>query len=205
MNLRVDLILESEQRSGSIVNPKSVLRIVAILIPLILVGLFVQQFLTAARLRREMENLSLTWDTARPQQEKARQMIEGFQAQGDIRKELQGWQLSRIRWNEQLIGLVRVVPENVQLFSFSMNQSQRLIEEKTPARAYTTSMRGKAVGPTAEMSIRALERRLASEPPFEDVVAAVTVPEYGADTSPGASRDDRVFRIDSRYEEQPFE
>ncbi|MDA0990999.1 MAG: hypothetical protein O3A51_09635, partial [Verrucomicrobia bacterium] len=163
------------------------------------------QFAVADGLRRELNDLTLSWETAQPQQEKARAMIEGFRVQGEIRKEMEGWAQSRLAWHEQLIGLLEITPENIQLQSLSINQVLRLFEESSPARYISMRLDGRAIGTEAERSVRALEQSLSTAPAYTSLIAKVSVPQYGADQSPGAKKEDRSFQIACEYAERQFE
>jgi len=205
MNLRVDLILESEQRSGSWLNPKSLLRMCSILVPVLVVAFLAMNFLAVDKLRRDLEDLQMDWDVTQPQWEKAKTLIDEFQSHREIAKEIQGWRLSRINWTGQLLGLMENVPANIKLDTLSVGHSLRLVDDKKPARAYTLATRGRAVGEDAQESVKALEKALRGAPAFTSVTAEVTVPLFAADTSPDADPEDRVFEIRCAYKEQLFD
>ena len=134
MNLRVDLILEDEQRSGSLLNAKSIIRLATIIVPLVIVGLLAWQVLIVAGLKYELNGLIMDWEIKKPQSEKAKMLTEEFTTHASILSELEGWRRSRIAWSDQVGQLMLIAPENVQLQDLNMNQALALFEEKMPAR-----------------------------------------------------------------------
>jgi hypothetical protein len=205
MNLRVDLILDTEQRSGSLLNAKSLTRLATIAVPAIVLLILGWQVLGVMGLKKELNNLIMDWEVKKPQSEKARTLSEEFQTHKAILSELEGWKRSRLAWNDQLGEIVKIAPENVQLQSLSVIQRLKIFEETTQAREYSLSMQGKAVGREAETSVRSFEQQLSGAPAFTAVVDEVSVPEYAADPSSDAGRDDRVFSIQSKYKMQTFQ
>ncbi|MDA0577216.1 MAG: hypothetical protein O3B24_03860 [Verrucomicrobia bacterium] len=195
MNLRVDLILETERRSGSVVSSKGVVRIISVIVPLLLVGYLGAQFLWANQLRQDLEGLQQSLESAKPQQERAKALIAEFKSHKDIGQELKGWELTRVNWSDQLQGLMQIVPPNVQLSDLRVSQSIQLSKIEHPARLFALTLKGKAVGDDAERSVKRLENALQIEPVFTGLVQRVSIPVYGADTSPDAKRGDRVFAI----------
>jgi hypothetical protein len=204
MNLRVDLILESEQRSGSLVTAKGALRIISIVVPVILLGVLAAQLLFLSQLKQELANNQLSFENAQPQQEKAKVLIAEFQTHRDLQNEFAGWNHSRLAWSQQLLGLMSTVPTNIQLQEISSSQTLQLTNDK-PARLFVLNLRGKSVGAEAEQSVKHLESELLDAPPFHALTASVEVPVYGASAEPAADRDDRVFQIVCHYAQRVFQ
>ncbi|MCE9614996.1 MAG: hypothetical protein K8T26_12010 [Lentisphaerae bacterium] len=204
MNLRVDLILDTEKRSGSLVTSKGALRILSVVVPVILLGILAGQFLIVSQLNQELTGIKLTYDSALPQQEKAKALIAEFQTHRDLQAEFTGWSHSRMAWSEQLQGVMTVVPTNIHLQELTSAQTLQLTNDK-PARLFTLTMRGTAVSSEAEQSVKSLESRLITAPAFTSLTASVTVPVYGANTEPGANRDERVFQIVCQYAQRVFQ
>jgi hypothetical protein len=205
MNLRVDLILPTEQRSASPLSPKSLLRIVLIVVPAALVLYLISQFLVVKQLDRDLRDLRLSFETAKPQQERARQLMTEFEAHRRIETELQGWRNSRIAWHEQLTGVLQEVPAGIQLEQLNISQRMALNEEQHGMRTFLLTMRGKAVGDTAEADVRRLESEFSDGPVFGQLTERVEVPQYGADMSSDASRNDRVFQMTCEYKARAIE
>ena len=204
MNLRIDLILDTEQRSGSLLNAKSLTRLVSILVPLLAAGLIAWQLFIVVGLRKQLNDLILDWEIKQPQSEKAITLTKEFESHKSILRELEGWKKSRIAWNDQISQIMKITPENIQLQTLTMHQVLSLYKKTSPARMYALSLAGKATGRTAEKSVRGFEQKLQSSSAFTGVVEKVTVPQYGEDPSADADRDDRIFQIETDYEVQTF-
>lgn len=205
MNLFVDLILESERRSASVINPKMVVRVLSVSVPIIIAILLAIQALYVGQLRRDLATVKLSRDSAGMQQNRARDLIKEFQSHRAIQEELSGWTNSRVAWHENLGVLMTVVPTNVQLRALNVGQTLQLREDQVPLRLFTLNLGGRAVGSGAEPSVRTLEDALRSTPPYSSMVTNLTVPLYGADTTAGAQRDDRVFEISCQFFPRAFQ
>jgi len=206
MNLRVDLILESEQRSGSIFSPKSLLRIVTAVVPAILVILVAFAVLSVMRLKGEESALQARWDIAEPKKQAALKLEQQLAANRRILEELKGWKNSHIDWHAQLVGLQEQIPPRVQLSALTINQSLDVIDDKTPARMFAMEIEGRAIGLSAERDVQHLKERLSKTEPFAAAMVenGVQVPVYGADPSATANRQDRVFKIRCVYMPREF-
>lgn len=205
MNLRVDLILESEQRSGSIVTVKSLVRIVSILVPLIVVLLLSWQAYGVVRIKSELRSTEARWQSVEPLEKKAKELAQERQANEDQLAQLNGWRKSHIDWNAHLLQLFHSVPENIQLQNLRVSQALQVTSNKAPARVFTLELRGKAFGAEAESSVNSFKRLLSDDPAFTNDLIKVEVPLFGADTAAGAGKNDRVFEIRCGYRERLFE
>lgn len=206
MNLRVDLILESEQRSGSVVNLKSTMRIASIVGPIILLFIAGSVFTNARRLNTELNMLEGQMEIAGPKQEAAAELKEDLATNLGILNELEGWQKSHIDWNEQLLGLQREVPATIQLNVLRISQALQLIDNRIPARVFTLVLKGKAVGKDAEHDVDYLQRRLLKAPAFSSVMEKVEIPPGGfrAVIEKDGSKSDRIFQLDCMYQARTF-
>ena len=205
MNLRVDLILESEQRSGSIITVKSLVRIVSILVPLVVGLLLAWQAYGLVRIKTELRSTEARWQSVEPLEMKAKKLAQERQANEDQLAQLNGWRKSHMDWHAHLLQLFHSVPENIQLQNLRISQALQVTSNKVPARAFTLELRGKAVGVEAESSVNSYKRMLLEGPAFSNDVTRVEVPLFGADTTAGAGKNDRIFEIRCSYRERLFE
>jgi len=203
MNLRVDLILESEQRSGSIINLKSILRISSIIFPSILAIIILFAFVNSIKLKNELAMYQGEMDIAGPKQEQAEKLHEQLMKNLNILKELESWNSSHINWNEQLLSLQREVPPKIQLTDLDLRQVLQIVDKKAAARVFTLTLKGKAKGATSEGSIHALYDTLKNSPAFSPFMANVEV-SGSQDTTKGADKNDRIFKIDCSYKPSKF-
>jgi len=205
MNLRVDLILASEQRSGSLLSLKSLLRIATIVGPLVLILIIGTAVLKTMKLTRKLNDLETQWQCEEPKKKRASELKKEVATNVALKEELEGWSKSHLDWHQQLLGLQRATADDIQLTSLRVSHAIQLVDdEKTPARVFAATMKGTALGEKAELSVRRLERLLAQAPAFSNIMDRVEVSKYGADTRSGASKSDRVFEINCTYETLKF-
>jgi hypothetical protein len=205
MNLRVDLILESEQRSASLISQKSLIRIVSIVVPVVIIVFMALQVTRLLAVKSEEKAVEARWLTTEPLEKKAGELAGVRRANDALLAELEGWSKSRVRWNEQLVALMTVVPTNIQLTELRIGQTFQVIQDKVPARVFAMSLKGMAYGAEAESSVKKLEQIFSQDASFSNVIQKVEVPMYGAANTEGAGKDDRVFEIRCSYRERTFE
>ena len=205
MNLRVDLILETERRSASVLSLKGFVRIVLIVIPLVILLLIGNEIMDLMTLRNEVNAQETEWRMAGPKEKKAGELAVQYQLNLAMRKELDGWRNSRLDWHQQLSAIMTETPTNVQFQSLSVGHAFQLIEDKTPARVFSMELRGRASGADAEAGVRQIEHRLTQGPAFSNLTRKVEVPQYGADAAKGADKNDRIFVITCGYRERKLE
>lgn len=205
MNLRVDLILLTEQRSASVINRKMLIRLTTIVVPLLLITLTAMQVLSFLSVRADAGAKETEWKILEPKQEAALRRRGEFDANRLIQKELDGWRKSHANWHEQMVALVCETPGNIQIRSLTLIQVLQLIDKKTPVRSFSMVLGGKAVGTEAEQNVQELNRRLMSAPSFGGSITNAEVQQFGADKAKDADKQDRVFEILCRYRERKFE
>ncbi|MFO7871499.1 MAG: hypothetical protein R6V03_08720 [Kiritimatiellia bacterium] len=204
MNLRVDLILEAEQRSGSVVSLKSLTRIAAFAVPLLLIVIggcvAMDIYGSGARARLLLQQKK----EAEPKQKAAIALRGKMHENQNALRELKGWEKSRIDWSCRMRALQMLVPPSIQFKSLRVSHSLRIHENKVPARLYKLEISGMARGPTAESGVKTLHSRLGSAEPFSEEVEERSL--HGRrDTSAGAGPEDRVFEITCQYKPMLFE
>ena len=199
MNLRVDLILPTEQRSGNPVSVKSLGRMASIIVPLIIVVIVAKIVWTGIQEERDFRTLKQDLELTKPVHAHAVELMETFKVNREVKNELTYWASSRLSWNEQVLGLMQIVPTNVQLMSFRASEKLNLIDDKMPGRQITVSIRGRAVNGDAEESVKFLVEQLENTPPFGYGVISNVVMDGRADVSPGAAPTDRTFDIKCTY------
>lgn len=206
MNLHVDLILDTEQRSSSVFSVKSLIRFASIVGPIVVVLLVASAVFGFLRLKRQVDDLEVRWKASEPRKLSALRYRQQLAANKKIMKELEGWQAAQLPWHSQLIAVQREIPKTVQLHRMLINQTLQLINNRTPTRSFVMAIDGRALGDTAENDIQSLKSRLEHGRPFVGVVkeGGVEVPVYGADPTPGADKADRIFKIHCIYENKPF-
>ena len=198
MNLRVDLILDDERRSGSVVSIKSLGRIGSILGPVIVLALIFKLVWSAHQMNVDFQALKDDLEITKPRHSQAIELMDTFKQNRAVREELVGRAKSRLDWNEQILGFMQVVPKNVQLRTLRANEKQSLINDRVPARDFTLAMSGLAVNADAEEGVKTFVEYLKSSPPFANSISNVVM-DGRADASPGAEPTDRIFDISCKY------
>lgn len=206
MNIRVDLILESEQRSASVVNVKSMIRISSISVPAILLVIAASIVVNMMTLNSELKMLEGEMQAIGPKQEAAEILSKGFAVNREMLNELEGWHKSHIDWHEQLLAMQKEVPAEIQLSALRISHQFDLIDKKIPARAFTVVLEGNTTGERAEFSVQRLKRGLEDSPALSSAVQknGVEVSRYEAVTEKGAAKDDRIFQIKCEYQSRRF-
>ncbi len=204
MNLRVDLILPSEQRSGSILSPKSLTRIASIVLPTIIVvviAIFGYQYL---KLRGQVKNLEEAWESAKPKEARAGEVRQQLARNRKILEEIEGWNKSNIDWHWVLLGLQKQVPDNIAFTSLTLNHSLKTVQDE-PTRLYSILFSARAEGRDAEYTIRSFEGALEQAEPLKDFLESADVVRgsYREDTTT-ANEFDRVFRMSCKFKPRAF-
>lgn len=204
MNLRVDLIVEAEQRSARFFSVKTISRIAALIVPLFFGSLVLTEISKSFQLRDELSDIETDWDITKRRSDKAEELSQNFQVNRMIQSELKGWRNTHVDWHDQLTGILRHVPAEVQLTNLRISQLLQLMDERVPARIFTMTMKGRSVGASSEENVQHLEQRLRESEPFAALMKEVTVSSYGADLTEDADKDDRIFDIRCSYMEREF-
>lgn len=198
MNLRIDLILESEQRSASLLDLKALKRMGMIIGPAILILVLVFAILRATQQGRTLANLETKWQTEQPLVAEADKWQTELIKSRDIHNEFEGWRKSRIDWHEQIVKLAEITPAEIQLTGYRMTHA---LARGRPVRSFSVTLEGKTSGEDAEETVQNFLQRLENIPE----ISRVQIMDFRADTSPNAQRYDRVFRLECTYSERPIE
>jgi hypothetical protein len=202
MNYRVDLILAEEQRNATILNPRSLSRMATAVVVLLIGFVVFRSVFAFVSLQREVSRLQNRWDSFGPLSQKATQVREALTRNLETLDELKGWKETHLDWHTQIQPLARLVPPTVQLFTLGMQQT--LTTENGPARSFLLTVEGRSAGEQAGENVERLKTSLEADPAYSGLVKRVEVPLFTTDLTPGASKSDRRFRIQSIYAERHF-
>jgi hypothetical protein len=202
MNLRADLILATEQRSASLINPKSIGRIATIIVPLIVVLLIASVVMNTMNLGRRVRDAETQWLATEPKKEKAQKLSLQAKQNRTMLGEIEGWHEARVEWNAQLAAIQEDVSPQIQMNNLRISQVLKLVDDKIPSRIFTLDIAGKAVSAGAEHAVEAFQRRLLTAPVFSGRVQTVEISRFGADP---ANKNDRVFQLGCTYAPRQFE
>ena len=206
MNLRVDLILPTEQRSASIINVKSLARISMIVVPVILGLVIALAVMNMMRARSDLRDLEAQWKDAEPKKKAAAALRAELAVNLDLEKNLTGWTSSRFNWHEQLRGIQKEIPLElrIQLLTLTVNSSMFVVGN-TPARGASLTLRGLAFGENTEANVKILKASLLKSSTLSGAVDSVEITQFAANTSAGANKLDRIFQIDVLYKARKFQ
>ncbi len=210
MNLRVDLILESEQRSASVVSLKLLKRLAMIVVPalLILIAMFVM--LGTMRMGAQVSNLEAQWKALEPQRDAAQAGIREIGRNAAIVKALDSWPATKLTLHDQLAAIMRLTPETMQITQMTYNQTIA-VSARSRARTTTLRMQGKSKGLEedevedrfAEKNIELMASLFRTEEPFATLLSSVNMRGF-SDSSDGALPADRIFTLECEYHPRNF-
>ncbi|MFH1969717.1 MAG: hypothetical protein ABIJ53_05300 [Verrucomicrobiota bacterium] len=179
MNLQVDFLLDTERRSGSSVSQKFVVRLAAVIIPVIVFGLFavlIVAYQSSKHDRNVVEQEKIQID---PEYKKVVSLEKEYNNVRDLKAAIQGWSDSRLDAYRLLRGLQRSAPQTIQLTQLIFNEKVEAVGNVF-GRTAGIYMKGKVAGERPEASVQRLCQALKSEPPFPDIMAKVEVKRFAA-------------------------
>jgi hypothetical protein len=201
MNFRVDLILPSEQRSGSVLSIKSILRIVSIAVPSIILVLFALGIMSMLRLKNEYNLYKGEKDATEPREKTAVKVRGELGQNRGTLNEITGWSASHIDWHKQFQGLQLAVPEQIQFTGLKIDQS--LPVDSVPARVFSCTADGKTRGSTPQSDVQLLISQMKSQPLMAALLSQDSVRivpgSFGDDPDKNAPSHARVFTIAWEY------
>lgn len=198
MNLRVDLILETEQRSASIFNLKTMVRAVAILIPSIIVALFLVSFFGFWTLKSQVNDMKTEEEIKQPKVARADALRAEVDQNEAIKNELKGRRNSSLYWHRQFVELMKVIPAEMHFDSLRVTHSFGS-EANVTSRKFDMTISGKSKGANSEDNVLLMKRSLTVSEFFKEYMDPPAVPVFKADVDPDAKKTDRIFRIECSY------
>lgn len=197
MNLHINLLLKSEERSASRISRKFLIKAFAMFAGLLFLSLTVV-VLAGAR----SANQALLF----AEQEK-KQLESVFRTVNELRQELTSlqeltnaitiWAQTRPDWPLLLSGVQSVVPANIQLTRLTANENITVVDNM-PTRVATLYLQGKAAGEHSETDVQELEKSLKEKSPFNGIMESAQVKQFEAARNEG-QENMRVFDIECRF------
>jgi hypothetical protein len=201
MNFRIDFILQSEQRSASILSPKMILRITCVTIPLVLLTLGGLAGTKMWRTNSELASLEQQWAIDQPKQDAAI-ALQGLVAQN---KEMYA---ATLAWKKIHLDICKVLSEVIKETQANVQYETLRLGESLQAdgtRIYNIVIKGRSYGNEAETSVLSLRKKLSVNPYLDPLLVKVEVPVFKSDDTPGADPSVRIFQIDCLFEPRKFE
>jgi Tfp pilus assembly protein PilN len=207
MSLRVNLIREPEQRSGSSLNAKSFSRIASVVVPVALAILIAQQTLSSFMLSSQLNILESQWNAIEPKQKLAIKQTTRLNYNKMTIAELEGWAAARPSWSQTLAAIMQVVPETIQLTALRATlvipAGSPPPATSIPVRNYALSLDGVTRVHSAKEAVQLFEANLRQHPLLTPLLETVTVANFAADE---ASDDEssRIFTIQCKFKTLPI-
>lgn len=226
MNFRVDLILEEEQRSASVISFKLVLRLIAIVVPSLLLLVILWNIITFIPLRSKGKNAEqalLIFDKKKkgkledmpknpsPIVADTYKLIKGVDEVTTLRKnvnindsilrELEGWKKTHVNWNEHLSALQKIFPPELQLTTLMLGHSIQMGQRQDVNRQFTLLLNGNASGVNAEVYVQRLRKSITKTGPFTNILDEVEIKQFDQDPK---NSNNRLFIIECKYQPRFF-
>jgi len=200
MSLRVDLIEEGEQRSGSAINVKSVIRVGSIIIPAIILFAIGKFVLDRALIVSELRVMESRWETAEPKQEHALKLAGRLSFNRATLVEMDAWGKARIGWNRQILAIMESAPPLIQLTTLVISQERGSdASSSPPVRNFTVQADGKTSGKDSIQYVQKFKENIETHDATQNVIETVEVANYAANPESNAGQFDRIFQLECKY------
>jgi hypothetical protein len=201
--MHINLILETEQRSASLVQPHVLVRTLAGVVGA-LVFLAVFSFFSAYRnLSHEADRTIEEWRRTEPKYKAALQLRTDLSLRLDLHKEITGWRDTRLGWGEQLHALQTTVPPMIQLTDLQVSHDLFVMSNDVPARVYELRLSGRTSAAGSEVNVGEFAETL-HRTPLDGWIESAAIPP-GRFRQDSQVKTDRVFEIVCKYKPRRFE
>lgn len=202
MSLSVNLILNSERRSGSKISLRSILRISAIILPLVIALFIGQQVLSRLMLNSQLSVLESQWAAAEPKQNYANKQLARLNFNIQTEKELAAWKNTQQPWASYLTAIFKSVPEDIQLTAFRLSADSQTSPPSPPVRNAIATIDGFTTVANARELVINFQKQLQNHSLLGEMLQSVTVQKF--EGNPEARNDaTRVFTIQCRFKTVP--
>lgn len=206
MSYRINLILEEEQRSGSKLNAKSLVRISSIVLPALLIVLIVQQALSFFVLSGKLDILESRWSAIEPRQKEAARLAGRLNANTRTHSELTAWKDAKPMVYQQVFAVMETSSPALQLTSLRLDATlpDASAPPSPPKRQFTMSINGRTRHVNAMQVIEQFKDQLGKHRYVASLLESIDVSNFAADldSDDGASR---IFTVDYQLKTMPLE
>ena len=197
MNLQVNMILDSELRSGSSVRQKFVVQMLAAVVPILFLFVMIPLVFGSRAAKKNRLLVELERKQIRPNYIMVlnlRKELHNYQA---FLRDMEGWRDSRTVWHQALRSLQEIVPVNIQLTRLVVAEKVEVVDG-VPARITSVYIKGKVVGEKSEKDVEHLHQALKESQPFKSLMERVEVKRFAASRNAEESHV-RVFDIECAF------
>lgn len=200
MNLRVDLILPGEQRTASSVNVKGIIQIIAIVVPLILLVIVGNSWMSLSNLKSTEADKTATWADRKPKKDAAAKLREEVAVSGAMYTEIKGLNKSRLLVYKHLVILQKLVPDDMQIIRGLNVVFNPSALDGVAAKTYVISFEVQFPDPTGEgLKAKEFIKKIENAPALKDIIEPVLIEDFKASTMQGAGKHDRMCKITYKY------
>lgn len=203
-SLRVDVILESEQRSSSPVSIKSGLKIVGGLVIALFIGSVLFYVVRVKSAEKRLVDITAEWEMTGKVATRVKQEQQDLQGLTDIQNEIEGWTRARLLWHKHLADFQAIVPPTIQITSFQVDEQNPMAgagKNAHATRVFSLNLQGRAEGENPGQTVDNFLSALRSGPGFSNLVTDVGIK---VDTVPGDKTNHRVFTMNVKYVARDF-
>lgn len=218
MNFRVDLIQDTERRSASVISAKFLIRLAAILVPVIIVLSMTGLVLGMLKIQAVRDDMEQQWVDQEPKQKAAQALHAEVASNQQVLDEIEGWKKASLMWRDQLVELQKLVPKTIQLNDLRMTGRIEGYSEnprepnKPPHRFYALRFNGIMFGDinidNAENNdVKKMVEDIQASPVFSNVVKSAKVDRFDRpEAAAGGSQplNYLVFEISCDYKPRKF-
>jgi hypothetical protein len=202
--MRVNLMLDTEMRSASPVSLTMVVRTLAGALIVLFLLLVISLFTSFRALQNNVTYAGLAWKQTEPKYLEAVRLRSNLTHKVATLREIQGWRNTRIAWGGQLETLKSTIPPMVQMTELIVIQDLLLMSNNIPSRVFELRLAGRTGAVGSEASVSEFREALVSQPPFDKMIEAVTIPSGSFRQDP-VNKSDRAFEIVCKYRPKLFE
>ena len=201
--MHINLILETEQRSASLVQPRVLIRTMIGVVGVLLFLAVFSFFSSYSNLRHEADRTVDEWRRTEPKYKAALQLRTDLSLRLDLHKDITGWRETRLGWGEQLDALQTAVPPMIQLADLQVSHGLFVMSNDVPARVYELRLSGRTSAAGSEVNVGDFAETL-HRTPFDRWIESAVIPP-GRFRQDNQVKTDRVFEIVCKYKPRRFE
>ncbi|MBN1671712.1 MAG: hypothetical protein JXR37_11790 [Kiritimatiellae bacterium] len=209
MDLHIDLMLDTERRSGHQVRLTFIIRIATILAPIIVLALVAWVIFGYASVKSRLKEAQGYLQQKKPQYEATLALRDKVARNVAVLEDLQAVRASRMDWFEQLDAIQKVIHpmvdparnQGLQVTRLDMSENIQSVDG-VPCRIYKLILAVTAQGRRPDEIVSQLVSKLKTAPGFEGITREVTpTVDNSAHPEPGQL----AFEIECVYEPRKLE
>lgn len=201
--MHINLILETEQRSASPVQPHVMVRLAAGTASVLLCLALFTFFSSYHNLKIDTEMTADEWHRTEPKYKAALQLRTDLSLCRDLHKEIMGWRDTRLGWGAQLEALQMAVPPMIQLTDVQVSHDLFVMSNNVPARIYEMRLSGRTSATGSEVNVGEFTETL-RRTPFDAWIESAVIPP-GRFRQDSQAKTERVFEILCKYRPRRLE